>query len=451
MIKALIVQILWLQHERIMDKLAQARAELARLQSTERMLFKDLLAVRVAVETQSRNISELVNAQPSQINRLPVELLLKTFSFLLARGDEDPYIFFHCLPMWRNDLAGVSRLWKDLVLDTPSFWCDIGLIYESNSNLLMTQLKRSREYPLDITILDPCDLDVLLNILIPSTNCWRSLHVGCPKPRDLDTIRYKFCRLEFPCLEDVSVEDHQRRRVIRQVDVFKHLATLSPTLTTLRLSIKGEGDIHDQSFFKRIPTQSLTMLTFTCRDRWVLKPNSLHFPLLERLVMDTVNLHDFMNAIVTPKLQHFDYCHPRGSIIGPFGLKFSHVPYLTLNSTDKDDFSGMEDPSEAHMLCEAFPGTPCSSLSPSDDLGSQTPVDSWESLEQLSLIVHCNDRYWKVDTLAEWLTKRQKLGPPSPHVQLRVGNHADMVVLNNWQGVSLENMDVSWPPNGHIM
>ncbi|KAI6157021.1 hypothetical protein BKA82DRAFT_25835 [Pisolithus tinctorius] len=121
---ALIVKILWLQHGRIMDELAQARAELARLQSTERMLFKDPLAVCVAVETQSRKISELANAQPSQIKRLPVELLTRTFSFLLARGREDPYIFFHCLPMRRNDLAGVSRLWRDLILDTPSFWRD---------------------------------------------------------------------------------------------------------------------------------------------------------------------------------------------------------------------------------------------------------------------------------------------------------------------------------------
>ncbi|KAI6004496.1 hypothetical protein F5J12DRAFT_147172 [Pisolithus orientalis] len=515
-----------------MDELAQARAELARLQSTERMLFKDPLAVRVAVETQSRKISELANTQPSQIKRLPVELLTRTFSFLLARGREDPYIFFHCLPLWRNDLAGVSRLWRDLILDTPSFWSDIGLIYESNSKSLMTQLKRSREYPLDITILDPRDftLDALLNVLIPSANRWRSLHVGCLDPSDLDTIMNKFCRLEFPCLEDVSVGDHQRcvslarvpavrGRDTRQVDVFKRIAALSPTLTTLRLSIKGEGNIHDQSFFKRIPTQSLTMLTFTCRDRWVLKPNSLHFPLLERLVIDTLNPHDFMNAIVTPKLQHFDYCHPRGSIIGPFGLKFSHVPYLTLKVTDKDDFSDMENSSEAHMLCEAFPRVRHAilrandidplfiAMSPYDNLGSQTPVDSWESLEQLSIIIHHNDRYWEVDTLAEWLTKRQKLGRPSLHVQLvglqtnsleikpfsriykrlrncctldllgvrlrqrrhtinhsfdsyfslttdsdslyiRVGNHADRVVLNNWRGVSLENMDVSWPPNG---
>lgn len=47
-----------------MDELAHAHAELVQLQSTERMFVEQLPAIRVAVETQSREMSELVNARP---------------------------------------------------------------------------------------------------------------------------------------------------------------------------------------------------------------------------------------------------------------------------------------------------------------------------------------------------------------------------------------------------
>lgn len=81
--------------------------------------------------------------------------------------------------MLRKELAGVSRLWRDLILETPSFWGDIALTFSSKvePESLMTQLKRSRECPLDSTI---CYLPHAvaarhaLDLLVPTTDRWRS-------------------------------------------------------------------------------------------------------------------------------------------------------------------------------------------------------------------------------------------------------------------------------------
>lgn len=46
--------------------------------------IKQLLTVRVAIETQKSKISGLVEERPAPINCLPIELLTRIFSFLLA-------------------------------------------------------------------------------------------------------------------------------------------------------------------------------------------------------------------------------------------------------------------------------------------------------------------------------------------------------------------------------
>lgn len=74
------------QYRDVVDDLAHARAELVQLQSTERVLIdiEQLLAVRVAIETQRSKIRGLVEERPTPITCLPIQLLTRTFSFLLA-------------------------------------------------------------------------------------------------------------------------------------------------------------------------------------------------------------------------------------------------------------------------------------------------------------------------------------------------------------------------------
>ncbi|KAI6040743.1 hypothetical protein EDC04DRAFT_2673936 [Pisolithus marmoratus] len=314
-----------------MDELAHARAKLARLQSTERTLVEQLVAIRAAIATQRYEINRLVEERRSLINYLPTELLMRIVSFLLTRSGEAPSQF----PMQRKNLAGVSRLWRDLILNTPSFWSDIVLTNDSTTKSLLTQLKRSCEYPLDITIqsTSPDNPDTLLDILIPSTSRWRSLSVQGFRGDVLHSIICKLDRLEFPCLEDVSISlaGHSYPRfllpacspALRRLNLSRlywteDFSTITTTLTTLSLSIAA---ICDQSPLTGIPTQSLTTLVFTdCDPRhnedWVLERDSLYFPLLQRLVLDTVNPHRFLDAVVMPKLDHFEYTHHRGSILG---------------------------------------------------------------------------------------------------------------------------------------
>ncbi|KAI5988257.1 hypothetical protein EDC04DRAFT_2819371, partial [Pisolithus marmoratus] len=342
-------------HGRTVDELAHARAKLARLQSTERTLIEQLVAIRAAIATQRYEINKLVEERRSLINYLPTELLVRILSFLLIRSGEVPSQF----PTQRKNLAGVSRLWRDIILNTPSFWSDIVLTNDSDTKSLLTQLKRSCEYPLDITIQSTSrdNPDTLLDILIPSTSRWRSLSVQGFTGDVLRGIICKLDRLEFPRLEDVfiSLAGHSyprflspaRSPALRRLNLSRlywteDFSTITTTLTTLSLSTAA---IRDQSFLTGIPTQLTTLVFTDCDPRhdedWVLERDSLYFPLLQRLVLDTVNPHRFLDAVVTPKLDHFEYTHHRSSVLGAFGSKFSHQIYTRVGPCDTPALSGL--------------------------------------------------------------------------------------------------------------
>ncbi|KAI6101648.1 hypothetical protein EDD16DRAFT_376980 [Pisolithus croceorrhizus] len=439
-----------------MAELAHVRAELAQLQSTERTLVEQLLAVRVAIETQKSKISKLVSDRPSSINRLPIELLTRILNFVIVSDHGVRYRFSRSSPTQREDLAGVSQFWRDLIRDTPIFWNNIELARDFDSKSLATQLKRSRGYLLDIVILNPHegDLDALLDTLIPTTNRWRSLTVLAPETF-LPKIIRKLNQYKFPCLEDVCIDLcrcsfpqfllPENCPVLRRLDIIglrmtRHFfSKASSTLTTLGLSM---GSINDLSFLSRTPTQLLTSLTITGsvpdrnQDR-VLGQNTFHFPVLQKLVLNTRSPHLFMDAIVAPKLEHFGYRHEPGAIFGTFGSKFSHVSYFT---SLPEFYHGTFYSVVAHGLCQNFSGVRHASLSSTDvvafferihprgHLGPQAPADNWQSLEKLSII--CTGEYNScgVDALVRWLTKRQGLGLPSLHIQLDGSRSPSMTI-----------------------
>lgn len=113
--------------------------------------------------------------------------------------------------------------------------------------------------------------------------------------------------------------------------------------STIKFSVDA---IHDQSFLMGIPTQSFTTLAFTSNhdQHWALERDTLNFPVLQTLVLETVDAHDFMNAILAPKVEHLDYTRLRGFCLW----------------IDLDD-------SEAHTLCQAFSGV-CHATLHSEDL-----------------------------------------------------------------------------------
>ncbi|KAI6038022.1 hypothetical protein EDC04DRAFT_2896886 [Pisolithus marmoratus] len=134
-----------------MKSLADARAELARLQRRESELRKELSDACEAVAEQKIVIDKLIKASAiPYIDRLPTELLAQIF---LIVKDE------------RHILASVSRRWRAVLTDTPEIWGEIYIWdYYSCPWLLELHLERSRQTPLSIIAhLE----DELLDVVLP--------------------------------------------------------------------------------------------------------------------------------------------------------------------------------------------------------------------------------------------------------------------------------------------
>ncbi|KIK10583.1 hypothetical protein PISMIDRAFT_20257 [Pisolithus microcarpus 441] len=141
------------RHSSFLAHHGRARAELARLEGAERTIFKQLVEIRAAIKKQKSRIEESVKKR-SVINRLPVELLSWIFRFLLVYNDSFTSRELLGLANSRNGLSMVSRLWRNVILDTPELWSDIVLTDDQPPDIafLEIQLRRSRKVPLNITI-----------------------------------------------------------------------------------------------------------------------------------------------------------------------------------------------------------------------------------------------------------------------------------------------------------
>ena len=107
----------------------------------------------------------LVSKRPPAIgDHLPTELLSRIFTFCIP-DQEFPEKPLH-------QIVGVSRRWRDIVLNDASFWTSIKVTATQKVSLLKAQLKRSRSAPLDIWVLQLCyphksECQALLDILVP--------------------------------------------------------------------------------------------------------------------------------------------------------------------------------------------------------------------------------------------------------------------------------------------
>ena len=146
-----------------MDELAQARR-----------LLKELLGARAAIVAQRAKIDELIRTRPAAINSLPTERLL----FIL---DLDTNTVHRDYLKRKQELAGICRRWRDIILGSPLFWTTIH-VAKSNSSSILTHLERSRGAPLDIPIQVTPWARLKILTIVPSldivTSCahrWRSL------------------------------------------------------------------------------------------------------------------------------------------------------------------------------------------------------------------------------------------------------------------------------------
>ncbi|KAI6121088.1 hypothetical protein F5141DRAFT_496765 [Pisolithus sp. B1] len=192
-----------------MDELEWARTELSQLEIIERTHLGQLLAARKVIQAQRIRIEEIIKRRQPAIYRLPIELLTRIFGFALVR-EEGKQKQFDVIRTRRRNLAGVSRLWRDVILTTPDLWSDIGLTPLRDQTPLLLQLRRSQGVPLDVTITDEAEylhIEQLLRDLLPTTDRWRSLHIyNVVDIPNLTAIIYTLSEALFPSLVHFYVD-----------------------------------------------------------------------------------------------------------------------------------------------------------------------------------------------------------------------------------------------------
>ncbi|KAI6108590.1 hypothetical protein EDD16DRAFT_69445 [Pisolithus croceorrhizus] len=392
-----------------MKELFDARAELAHLQRREGELVKELLDVHKAVAKKKLVIDELIKASTiPHVNRLPNELLAQIFLLLSHE---------------RESLANVSRRWRAVIMDTPIIWSDINLRrYEGRPTLLKLHLERSRQIPLTVSLHDDQpELDVILH----HVDRIRALRIFGGAPDILN----RFASLTFPALEFLLVDLNSGF-----VDLLPSLYSRTPALKCLRLHGLREPLLpadpatgHPSSSTPRnmYPVESLTELSLRgAIDDWRLTANSIHFPVLESLALRINYPVSFLEAIVAPKLERFEFSRsykilPIHSTFNGPTPKFDNVRQLICSASPHPEMVWQGALDLAKEFCYVFPGVqharihmqylcplffPCRTVHHPHD--HHSPIDNWTRLETLEIQdLDSNE----VDMhFMDWFTKRRE-------------------------------------------
>ena len=158
------------------DELHTAWAELDQLERESKHLAERLSVVHENIKSHKIKIDISVKGRPP-INRLSLEL----FSWILIHSMLEPEFFERSL----HGIAGVSHRWRDVILNTPTFWTSVTVTPDQQLSLSRRQLKRSCAAPLDILITswyslthDDRALQRALDVILPHINHWRTLTIS---------------------------------------------------------------------------------------------------------------------------------------------------------------------------------------------------------------------------------------------------------------------------------
>ena len=419
------------------DELHTTWAELDQLEREEKHLAERLSVVHMKIKARKTKIDVLVKGRPPSINRLPLELL----SRILIHSMSEPEFPERSL----HGIAGVSRRWRDVILNTPTFWTSVMVTpgqWLSQFSLLRRQLKRSCVAPLDIWIRGwyySHALQDVLDIILPHTNRWRTLTISNNAIVVTASILRIISLKKFPSLREISVHStsggnadrtplliisHESFLALQHLTLALPLlsntwAPLSPiNLRTLDLTLP-KAILAPLKVTEIASSQSLTLLTLSGDDTvWSLKRDTLHFPLLEELRLRVNSPTSFLEAIIAPKLEHVE-CTPHNyptfdSIEG----KFRDVGHLRF------EFQSF-DAKDVDSLCRAFPAVRHVDLSIHHDFyfeGVQPPINQWQNLETVT-IYDFGRSWWpnqsiEHDRIVEWLSERKESGQPQLCVRL---------------------------------
>ncbi|KAI6108593.1 hypothetical protein EDD16DRAFT_69470 [Pisolithus croceorrhizus] len=434
-----------------MKDLFDARAELTRLQSRELELFQEFLDIRKAIEAQKAVIEELVKARAVPcIDRLPNELfvqicLLTVYSLCPTRLDK----------AGRARLASVSRRWRAVILDTPSFWSEINLgHYYEFPGLLKLHLERSHQVPLTVSVDEDLHEPDIISLYVNRIRVLQETTLG-----NLD----RFACFTFPALEDLHV-DLQHNSVDRILSMFSR----APALKCLRLERLNESFLTESLTIGYLGNNSLTRLSLTGRASWKVPQDSIHFPVLESLTLYISDPMSFLEAIVVPKLKCFEFSQKYNErpIYRAFrGLtsKFDNVHHFVL-SPPSPNLLFREALYLTMEICQVFRGVrhanihtrffpPFFHTDRPDHYSS--PINNWPHLESLEIqgFTAIEVRCW--DSFLDWFVNRRNFGQHRLHLKLVGGEPTCRIVQGTLQTlqeycVSLELYRIPLHPHMYL-
>ncbi|KAI6138015.1 hypothetical protein EDD17DRAFT_1771105 [Pisolithus thermaeus] len=445
----------------ITNELNEARAVLAALERQEQELLDQLRRVHFAKQAQRTKMEELARQFPRPpISRLPNELLLRIFKLLLGAATlEDGTRTSDLQLSWKQGLAGVSRHWRDVILNSPCLWTTIIITPVCKVASMKVHLQRSSQFTLDIEVCSwdhPGREDALKDlfvVLVPHAHRWRSFAIR-------DNVRETYIyavldelqQLSFPSLTRVSLSNVpisppeelapkpvffrqgacHRLKYLNLVGDFTDAASFQIPLSVTTVSLDFRFDlIEDEQhwipdLFRSFSCLQLTSLTVAGYiSNYHLPPNSIQLPLLEKFVCNLSHAKAVVQAIVTPSLSHME-CHHSGSwgespknVFTGLGSKFTGVHCLALSELYL--MLPNRDSTETQDICLAFPNIRHLILGNGDaELMLHPDVAThWQYLESLTIHSDAEDTSGLLDRLLPWLKRRRDLSQPVIKVRFK--------------------------------
>ena len=393
------------------------------------------------------------------MDRIPTEILSYIFGFSIQ--ESPPFCSKH--GHRKEELAAVSRTWREIILNTPRFWCIINISNRWPLSSVKQHVERSCGHLLDI-IIGSCEkesFDKRLDVVIPHIQRWRSL-ISHSRNKVLTLLLHKLGNSTLPHLVYINVwgSDKAPMRLLRPEN--------TPALERLQLGglprdTFPSDDNHVPAGFtfpSQLFSQRLTALSIFVDDcNFSLQPNSIVLPLLTSLSFRAVTPRELMEAIVAPQLVSFSFKKYRYNmklfdVFDDLGPKYSNVQDLLLCGSFYKQELG-----DAEAICLTFPKVQNVEMAVEEvpaffgtDEDNTSPADYWDHLQ---CIVINFSGFWEADysdELESWLERRNAGNQSKLRVVLMNFPNEDYGMKFSDEGTMSDRLpDLLEPLNNHCI